>query len=353
MIKRIIAVWILGCGIWHVGSVAAQAPTNGATATAQASAGQAKTIWSSLGLTPEKYAACKAKLCNSGITKMVQGMLAPVRLATGGGLIGPCCPPFPSPADLAKMTPENTPASESAAAKIKADEAGAKARRAAVKYLATVDCHYWPEAEMALIAALRGDKNECVRLEAAMALGTGCCCTKKTVEALTLVVTASDKDGNPSETSERVKMAALVSLQQCVARVPVGMPEPPELPPPSLAPETPPPGLLQQATFTLRAAPKPAADDPLVIARKIFAQTAGASSTQQTFPTGSRTLFNILAHASSAGHAEAATAGAANAGAATSQPSPPAAQAQTPRPNAMQAQTLRPLDLAPIGPVPR
>ena len=52
-----------------------------------------------------------------------------------------------------------------------------------------------------LIAALRADTNECVRWEAAHAFANGCCCTKKTVEALTITVQASNRDGNPSEDS--------------------------------------------------------------------------------------------------------------------------------------------------------
>ena len=37
---------------------------------------------------------------------------------------------------------------------IQADEAGAKAHRANVRYLGTVDCRYWPEATEGLINAL-------------------------------------------------------------------------------------------------------------------------------------------------------------------------------------------------------
>src|SRR2546425_250805 len=85
----------------------------------------------------------------------------------------------PAPTAMSCVSP-----AEAAAAKIRADEAGAKARRTAVKYLATVDCHYYPEAEAALIAALRADRNECVRLEAALALGGGCCCTRNAAQAL-------------------------------------------------------------------------------------------------------------------------------------------------------------------------
>jgi len=116
-----------------------------------------------------------------------------------------------------KRSRQLSPAEE-AAQKIKADEAQAKARRAAIKYLGTVDCHYFPEAEKALIGGLLNDRNECVRLEAALALGHGCCCTKKTIEALQVTVSGSNKLGNPGETSERVKAAAFAALQRCLAR---------------------------------------------------------------------------------------------------------------------------------------
>ena len=98
-----------------------------------------------------------------------------------------------------------------------ADEAEPRSGRAAVRYLGTVDCHYWPEAEDALVASLRGDRNECVRWEAAMALGSGCCCTKKTIEALTIVTSCSDRDGAPKETSNRVHAAAAAALDHCLA----------------------------------------------------------------------------------------------------------------------------------------
>src|SRR5262245_31490912 len=55
------------------------------------------------------------------------------------------------------------------AATSRAEEAGARNRVAAVQYLARVNHHYHPEAEAALIAHLRGDRCECVRLEAAKA----------------------------------------------------------------------------------------------------------------------------------------------------------------------------------------
>jgi hypothetical protein len=113
------------------------------------------------------------------------------------------------------------PNAEGAAAQIKKEEAEAKARAAAVRYLGTVDCHWWPDAEVALSNALRADKNECVRYEAALALGRGCCCTKAIVRSLTICVNGTEEDGNPYENSERVRMAAEVALMHCVSVAPV------------------------------------------------------------------------------------------------------------------------------------
>jgi hypothetical protein len=89
-------------------------------------------------------------------------------------------------------------------------------RRLDVRYLGTVDCRYWPEAEEALINALRADRNECVRLEAAWSLNRGCCCTRKTIEALAITVSGSERDGNPPEVSPRVRAAAHEALTNCL-----------------------------------------------------------------------------------------------------------------------------------------
>jgi hypothetical protein len=152
--------------------------------------------------------------------------------AFSGGLIPPCCPKVLNEDALNKAAKEGPEAAkgdaQAAAAKIAKDEAEAKERRAAVRYLGTVDCHYWGDvAEPALINALRNDRNECVRWEAAMALGNGCCCTMKTIQALTISVYGVDKDGLtvagkfsdgfPVETSERVKASALAALQHCLS----------------------------------------------------------------------------------------------------------------------------------------
>lgn len=169
-------------------------------------------------------AYCRARLCASPLGQLLNGAVQPLT-AFSGGIIPPICPPnTPSPADLA--APAASPAG--AAARIQADTAAAAARRAAVRYLGTVDCHYWPEAQLALANALRGDRNECVRLEAAWALTKGCCCTRITIEALSICVSGSERDGNPSETNERVKAAAHVALDHCLSCL--GAVPPPPLP---------------------------------------------------------------------------------------------------------------------------
>ena len=148
--------------------------------------------------------------------------MKPIEFVTGGVIPSPC--PGPNqPANKSKNSGANSSASagppgpQQAAEAIKQDQAQAKARRDAVRYLATVPCHYYPEAEAALIKALRTDRSECVRWEAAHALAQGCCCSKRTIEALNLAASGSQKDGNPSELSMRVRIEAINALQYSLA----------------------------------------------------------------------------------------------------------------------------------------
>jgi hypothetical protein len=170
--------------------------------------------------TDAQKTACKEKICASQIGQLLNNGLSPLGAFTGG-LLGPCCPLYKQ-SDLLKPSDS----AEGAAAKIKADAAGAKARIAAVKYLARVDCSIWPEAADALVNALRADKVECVRYAAAEALGTGCCCGKKTIVALSIAAAGSDRDGNPPEKSDRVRSAAQSALENCLARCGCAIPVP-------------------------------------------------------------------------------------------------------------------------------
>jgi len=212
----------------------------GATAAPAMPAAAPRNIWSFFTRTPEQKAQCKAHFCNSRIGMFINNLLLPAGLATGG-FLGPICPPPgtlggpggpggpPNAADLLK--PANTP--EGAAARIKQDEAQAKAKIAALEFLATVDCRYYPEAEAGLITGLRAEKNECVRLAAAKALASGCCCSPKVVKALLITVNCSNKDTFPAEASELVRTFAFVALERCLRKCVEEEPDVPPEPPPA------------------------------------------------------------------------------------------------------------------------
>lgn len=153
----------------------------------------------------------------------------PSRPATTSSTESPSLPP-PQATSAAAARSKWLPWLEMDAAKTKLHEGGAPARRAAIHYLASVKCDAYPEAEAALIAALRVDRNESVRLEAAQALAGGCCCTPKTMEALRTAASGSQGDGHPAETSDRVKSVAKQALKQYAARG-VNVPNPQTLPP--------------------------------------------------------------------------------------------------------------------------
>jgi hypothetical protein len=108
---------------------------------------------------------------------------------------------------------------EMAAATIKASELDSERRLAAVRYLAGIDCTFNPEAEAGLLAALRNDRHESVRYEAALALSNSCCWTKKTVDALNQAMVGGTADGNPAERSDRVRRSAWQALSLYAAAV--------------------------------------------------------------------------------------------------------------------------------------
>ena len=213
------------------------APVVPVAPVAPAAAPPPANLWSFLMKTPEQKAAFRAHLCRSPIVQFIGNFLAPAR-ALSGGLLPRVCPDPNGPKAADLMKPADS--AEGAAARIKKMEAEAKARRAAVRYLGTVDCQRFPEAEGALIAGLRADTNECVRFEAALALGNGCCCTKKILDALVATVDCK-KTNDPAETSPRVRAAAAVALERCLARFcDQDEPKPVEKPVVEPKPETPP-----------------------------------------------------------------------------------------------------------------
>ncbi|MBI3823698.1 MAG: HEAT repeat domain-containing protein [Planctomycetes bacterium] len=277
-----LACWIVCVWSGLTGVALAQGvptpPAVPAVPTAPATPAQPANLWTFLCPPPGSCEKCKDKICKSFVGQYMGSMMSPMRAMTG---MKPICPTanMPNPADLAKSA--ESPAG--AAARIKQDEMEAKARRADVRFLGTVDCNRFPEAEKALIKALRTDRNECVRLEAALAMGNGCCCTRGTVEALMLTVTGSDKDGNPVETSPRVKHAATHALSMCQGRV--QSPEPPERPVPLPEPKKLPESMQGKEVGTPRATPT---------SFGLAAPTPTAIEPMGSVPTGQRGLLQIF-----------------------------------------------------------
>lgn len=167
------------------------------------------TLWSFLGMSYQQREYRQRQMARTPIGKIREKIQTPLSKVTKG-IIPPFPPKTPSLAEL------QAPGPVGAAAKLKLDRAAAGERVKAVKELGTADCHYWPEAEDALVAALRTDRNEWVRLAAAETLGKGCCCTKKTITALTNACTCSNSDGAPAEKSPKVVAAACASLEKCL-----------------------------------------------------------------------------------------------------------------------------------------
>ena len=168
-------------------------------------------LWSFLLPNADQKAACKTALCNSPLGMMLNSAGGPLS-AMSGGLMGNRCAQNSIQQDLLK--PADAP--EGLAARVKNDEAEAIERRKAVRFLGTVDCNRWPEAIAALKNALRKDRNECVRFEAALALRNGCCCNNEIIDALKNSVLGENKtDPNPVEKSDRVRVVAAEALSLC------------------------------------------------------------------------------------------------------------------------------------------
>ncbi|SIO60628.1 hypothetical protein SAMN05444166_6466 [Singulisphaera sp. GP187] len=276
-------------------------PAAGGAAGTAGAAGAATGFTGLLGQICQNIEACKAKFCASPCGQLFSQGMSPLKCLTGGSF-GNCCPTTPTAAQQAQ------PGAAGAAAQIQADTAAAKARVASVEYLGTVDCHYWPEAEKTLIDSLRADRNECVRFAAARVMGSGCCCTNKTIAALTLSASAEDTDGNPSENSLRVRAAAAAALSRCAMAPPEPIkPRPPERPDP-IQPELPPAIPLERidpavgrTEFYYQTAERTPRAALVARARQAIAQASSASQASETAtgmpPLGGQSLFDIVSHA--------------------------------------------------------
>ena len=285
-------------------------PTDATSATTAASSASSSS--GGLGclcklIDPSHWEQVKQCMCKTAIGQMMNAMSMPMT-AFSGGIIPSFCPPGPTAEDLAKE------GAQGAAAAIAADKASAPERVAAVEYLGTVDCHFYVSAEGALIAALRTDKCDCVRWAAARVLGTGCCCTPKTIAALQITVEQSNKDGNPSETSPRVIAAAQIALTNCMLKAPQPIPVQPETPgaPPSASPPPATTGLwpipadrvdsyvsdyYARLDYDQPAGAVAAATPAMPVSNhKIVAQHITTEATETVPETGHRGLVNILMH---------------------------------------------------------
>lgn len=281
--------------------LAVAVPSSLRAQTTPAVPAQASGIVGLVQMVAAKCKACKAKCCACPLGQMLTNAMQPANLFLGGLLCPPCCPPI-NPDDLNK----SSTSPQGACAKVMQEEMDMPARRKAIKCLSRVDCHWWPEVEVALITGLRTDQNECVRLEAALALSNGCCCTKKIMEALLITVTGSKRDGNPSENSERVKAAALGALQHCVACYcdEDFEPQRPEKPPTG----TKPPPLAELKNDPNRLAyynrlDEHPSEEILANARRALAATAVVIPQTEVVraPAGSRSLLQLWANAQNSG----------------------------------------------------
>ena len=297
-------------GAAGVGGATGAAGAVGAGATAGAGGTGGMNLWSFLCPTADQLQKLRKKFCSCALGQTINAALVPMETYTGGLIHAGLCPPKEqaNPADLAKPADS----AEGAAARIKAKEAQCAAKAEAVRYLATVNCDYYPEAEKALIASLRTDECECVRLEAARALATGCCCTKATIAALVLTVNADTKDGGPPECSERVRAMALIALNKCVQCYREPAPRQPERPDSPPTPEKEKakeksqaaPSYFQQYYANLQAGPT------LAEARAVLGNVPRSMALPLAMSTGQRSVTGIL--------------NAVNRTTGTAQPSPPA-----------------------------
>ena len=286
-------------------------------ATAVAAAAPQKTIFGMFGLSKANIHACKAALCQTQLGLMLNNMATGPAAKFSAGLVPPLCPPL-SPAQIAGL-PGGPQGAQAVAAKVKASEADAKARVAAIEYLGTVDCKRWPDVTQAIMVALREDPNECVRYAAARVLNSGCCCSQKMIESLKACVSGTEADGKPAESSTRVKAAAFTALQGCLMRIPPDLPA--EVPPPPVAPErgpAPPPLPLVKPEGPTALAARDADGQPASykiapraptfderLRRKTFTQTveearrtlqqvAETAQPPATLPTGRQSVLNAL-----------------------------------------------------------
>ena len=158
----------------------------------------------------QRHIERKARLRASPLGELAKGIRPQLSQLTGGLV------PAVAKPNIVEL---QQPGPAGSAAKIKLDQLQAPQRIAAIQELAKVDCNWYHEAQFDLIAALRTDRVECVRYEAALALSNCNCCSQAVVQALKACVAGSDIDGNPKENSARVRDQAAIALENCLGLI--------------------------------------------------------------------------------------------------------------------------------------
>jgi hypothetical protein len=148
------------------------------------------------------------KFKQSPLGELAGEMRRPLSTLTGG-LVPSVKPPVA--AEITAAGPQGT------AAQIQAIKLDAPKRVESVAQLSNLDIRYHPEAAVTLIAALRADPSECVRLEAARSMTTLRTCTKPIAESLRICVEGTQSDGNPAELSPAVRQQAALALSRCLS----------------------------------------------------------------------------------------------------------------------------------------
>lgn len=148
------------------------------------------------------------KIKASPIGAMIRELRKPLSSITGGLVPATSAP---GAKEMAAPGPAGT------AAQIQALKLDGPKRAAAIAELKGLDIRYHPEVTQTLIAALRADPSECVRLEAARTIATLRTCTKPLTEALRICVEGTEKDGNPAELSPTVQRQAAIALNCCLS----------------------------------------------------------------------------------------------------------------------------------------
>lgn len=246
------------------------APGAPGTTAQQAAAGPSQTvnvankccsIWDCLGVA-QAGKFIRERICATQFFTAFNAFLGPLGKVLG---IGP---------SLANPAFANEGGAMGLASKLKAEEAKAKLKVQAIKYLGTLDCNCYPEivdvllaslddcAEIVRYAALQALHKKCADVDACgkhrftfgptgeeCACCRGCQCQKKVVERLNDLLLERDPNGCLKEKSERIRCLATQMIEECLSRH--------QLPPQSAPEQAPRPDIVPVPVPDRAPAPRP------------------------------------------------------------------------------------------------